>query len=151
MKEYMVTEDELKKYGVFDKIEKKELTHYLLLDDAVGYVESHMEPNLTPQGKAKLASKLFDLSEFICTGETEENWYQLAMKELGIRFKDEPKKNPESKKLVLNEKEMMLFRQGIIKFPNDESPEISEDEVALSRARTRGMVLCGNFTEIGKF
>lgn len=37
-KEFMVTEEELKKYQVFDKIEKKELSHYLLLEEAVEYI-----------------------------------------------------------------------------------------------------------------
>ena len=47
----MVTEEELKKYQVFDKIEKKELSHYLLLEEAVEYIESHMTLDLTSKGK----------------------------------------------------------------------------------------------------
>ena len=163
-KEFMVTEEELKKYQVFDKIEKKELSHYLLLEEAVEYIESHMTLDLTSKGKEVIANKLRDCSEFICTGETEEDWYQFVMKELGIPFVMEPKKNPNAKRVLVRDNEIMLFRQGLLKFPGDEDTDapvnivkkavkISKEaieEASLGRAKAKGITLTGNFTKIGK-
>ena len=153
---YMVKESELKKYGVFDKIEKKELSFYLLLDDAIEFIEAHMEPDLTSRGKELVSEKLHKLSEYICTGETEENWYKMVMNEMGLRYVEEPKKRFNPKRIKVSIQEQTLFHAGVLKMHGDEYPDTKslremEEEAALSRTFVKGWALSGDFEKIGKF
>lgn len=141
---YMVKESELKKYDIADKIEKKELSFYLCLDDAVDYIESHMELDFTSRGKKYLSDKLRDLSEYVCTGETEQNWYKMAMEQIGLTYRENPKKKEDTKRLKLSVAETMLFQTGNLKFHGEESPNISDEE------EVGTITLSGNFQKIGK-
>ena len=76
----------------------------------------------------------------------------------------EPKKNPNAKRVLVRDNEIMLFRQGLLKFPGDEDTDapvnivkkavkISKEaieEASLGRAKAKGIILTGNFTKIGK-